>query len=180
MPIRGLLVDPDPMLREVSKPVTAFDQGLHELIRDLRDTLTASAAIGLSAPQIGVRQRALAVHVPDDEFGLQIYLNPKILARSTPGFIEETCLSLPGVKASVIRATRVRVRAAAPDGREYERDVHGMHAVCLQHEIDHLDGTLFVDRLFWWQRLRLKFAAGTRPHRAASSGPPARGRLPQR
>ena len=166
MPVRRILVDPDPMLRAVSKPVTVFDDGVYELARDLRDTLAAGTAIGLSAPQIGVLRRALAVHVPDDEFGLQIYFNPKILAKSTPGFIEETCLSLPDVKGSVIRATRVRVRAAAADGREYERDVHGMHAVCLQHEIDHLDGTLFVDRLFWWQRLRLKFAAArTLPQR---------------
>lgn len=179
MPVGRLLVDPDPLLREVSKPITTFDQSVHELTRDLRDTLTASAAIGLSAPQIGVLQRALVVHVPDDEFGLQIYLNPKILAKSTPGFIEETCLSLPAVKGSVIRATRLRVRAAAPDGREYERDVHGMHAVCLQHEIDHLDGTLFVDRLFWWQRLRLKLAAATLPHRAAP-GLAAKVGLPQR
>lgn len=148
---------PDERLRAVSDCVDYFDHALAQLITDLRDTLAAKGGIGISAPQLGVSRQAVLINVPDDEFGESVYINPEILERSVWGFVQESCLSVPGVSGLVFRATQVTVRAFDPQGDEFERVVSGMHAVCLQHEIDHLDGTLFVDRLSWLKRLRLRF-----------------------
>lgn len=150
-----IIEHPDPVLRQTSAPVTDFDDGLGTLIDDLFDTMEQTRAIGLSAPQAGRLQRVIAVHVPDDGFGPQAYVNPEILDSSVPGIVEEGCLSVPGVLGNVVRATRVRVRAQDRNGETFERDVDGMHAVCVQHEMDHLVGKLFIDRLSWFKRLRV-------------------------
>jgi peptide deformylase len=92
----------------------------------------------------------------------QIFVNPEILASARPGLVEESCLSVPGVVGNVVRATQVRVRAQDRNGQTFEGDLEGMHAVCLQHETDHLDGRLFVDRLSWIRRLRARAAAKVR------------------
>ena len=159
MAIRSVLTDPDPILRTPCQPVDRFGTPLSGLVEDLADTLTDSGAIGLSAPQIGDTRRVLAVHVPDDGHGLRLYVNPKILARRGVAIIEESCLSLPGIEARVWRAAQVRVAFNNDRGKEEELEVDGLHAVCLQHEIDHLDGRLFVDRLSWWRRRLLRRAA---------------------
>jgi peptide deformylase len=85
-------------------------------------------------------------------------VNPELLTRAAPGLVEEGCLSVPGIIGNVVRATQLRVRAQDRDGKMFERDLNGMHAVCLQHEIDHLDGKLFIDRLSWFRRWRIKAA----------------------
>jgi len=157
--IRHVLTDPDPLLRSRSRPIENFDDSLTGLIQDLTDTLADSGAIGLSAPQIGDARRVVAVHVPDDERGLCVYVNPQILAKRGFAIIEESCLSVPGVNAHVLRAAQVRVSFCRGQGEEEETEVSGLHAVCLQHEIDHLDGKLFVDRLSWWRRRLLRRAA---------------------
>ncbi|MEE4108962.1 MAG: peptide deformylase [Halieaceae bacterium] len=159
MAIRSVLTDPDPRLRTPCQPVDRFDASLSGLVEDLVDTLADSGAIGLSAPQIGDTRRVLAVHVPDDERGLRVYLNPTILARRGVAIIEESCLSLPGIEAHVWRAAQVHVAFQNERGEDEELEVDGLHAVCLQHEIDHLDGRLFVDRLSWWRRRLLRRAA---------------------
>ena len=99
------------------------------------------------------------MEVPDDDYGAQTYVNPEIIWSKTPGLIEESCLSVPGIVGNVVRATRVGVRASGLDGERFEREVTGMHAVCLQHEMDHLEGKLFIDRLSWFRRLRIRRAA---------------------
>jgi peptide deformylase len=168
----AILEHPDPRLRRPSAPVTSFDATLGRLVDDLIETLHASGGIGLSAPQAGTLQRLAVADLSGDASDPQVYVNPVILARSAIGFVEESCLSVPGVVASVMRATQVRVRAQDRHGDLFERDLEGMHAVCLQHEIDHLDGRLFIDRLFFWQR----FMLAARARRRARHGPAAAAR----
>jgi len=157
MPTRPILQYPDPRLRMGSEPVDVFDEGLGHLIADLRDTLLSSpSGIGLSAPQIGELRRVVLLDLSESRDQPEIYVNPEILNASTPGIVEESCLSLPGVTGKVLRSTELRVRAQDAEGQDFERDLSGMHAVCLQHEVDHLEGKLFIDRLSWLQRLWLR------------------------
>lgn len=169
MAIRPIIEVPDERLRQISAPVERFDSALAELMEDLFDTMAHTAGIGMSAPQLGDLQRALVVHVPDDDYGSQAYINPEVLASAAPGFIEESCLSVPGVVGNVFRRTRVHVRAQDVTGEYFEREVDGMHAVCLQHEIDHLDGKLFTDRLSWLKKLRLRLAEARTPRESAAA-----------
>ncbi|MEO1078774.1 MAG: peptide deformylase [Pseudomonadota bacterium] len=159
MAVREILTDPNPILHEPCKAIDDFGHGLAQLSQDLCDTLADSGAIGLSAPQIGRAERLIAVHVPDDERELCIYANPEIIKRRGFAIIEESCLSVPGVEASVMRAAQVLVRYQDLAGETKEEEVSGLHAVCVQHETDHLEGKLFVDRLSWWRRRRLRKAA---------------------
>lgn len=158
----AILEYPDPTLREHSEPVTRFDAELSGFVDDLFETLRVTRAIGLSAPQAGVLSQVVVIHVPDDDYGPQAYVNPEILMQSTPGLVEEGCLSVPGIVGNVIRATQIRVRAQDRHGETFERDLEGMHAVCLQHEMDHLVGKLFIDRLSWFRRLRLRLSSSHR------------------
>jgi len=157
---------PDPTLRETSQSVTAFDDGLATLVDDLFNTLAERGGLGLSAPQLGRLERVLVVHVPEDDEGPTVYVNPVILKSSAPGLVEEGCISVPGVLGNVVRATRIRLRAQDLQGETFERELHGMHAVCVQHEIDHLDGRLFIDRLSWFRRMRLRSAMRREARRA--------------
>jgi peptide deformylase len=159
MTAQPILEYPDPTLRETSQPVAAFDDGLSALVDDLFDTLAERGGLGLSAPQLGRLERVLVVHVPDDDEGPSVYVNPEILKSGAPGLVEEGCISVPGVLGNVVRATRIRIRAQDLQGNAYERDLDGMHAVCVQHEIDHLNGRLFIDRLSWFRRMRIRSAA---------------------
>jgi peptide deformylase len=99
-----------------------------------------------------------------------VYINPEILSSSTPGIVEESCLSVPGVVCNVLRATQLRVRARNPDGETFERDLEGMHAVCLQHEMDHLAGKTLVDRMSLIRRLRMRAAAARQQRAAKQAG----------
>jgi len=157
---------PDPRLRERSEPVTIFDAELGQLVDDLIETLHATKAIGLSAPQANVFRQVLVTDLSGNASDPQVYINPEILAKSVPGLVEESCLSVPGVVGNVVRATQVRVRAQDRSGKMFESNLEGMHAVCVQHEMDHLVGKLFVDRLSWFRRLRLRASAA----RTSSSG----------
>lgn len=159
MAVRMILEDPHPLLHEVCGEVETFDDTFAELVTDLRDTLEASGAIGLSAPQIGSALRVLAVHVPDDGRGLQIYVNPEIELKRGFAIIEESCLSLPGIEGNVMRSAQVRLRYVDTQGQPAVAEIDGLHAICVQHEIDHLNGKLFTERLFWWKRRRLRRAA---------------------
>ncbi|MDP5053564.1 MAG: peptide deformylase [Congregibacter sp.] len=163
MAVLDIIEVPDERLRETSPPVLLFDQALQEQVADLFDTLQHTGGIGLSAPQTGILKRIILVHVPDDAYGPQLYINPEILSKSKSRYVEESCLSVPGVEGNVVRCTRLRVRAQHADGESFEKDVDGMHAVCVQHEFDHLEGVLFVDRLSWFKKLRLKLAQGKAP-----------------
>ncbi len=169
MPQRDVLEYPDPRLRRAAEPVTDFDASLAGLVDDLVDTLRATRSIGLSAPQFGDLRRVVVIDPAEQRAHPQIYVNPEILRKRGLGFVEERCLSVPGVVGNVIRAMEIRVRAEDATGEAFERELSGMDAVCLQHEMDHLEGRLFVDRLSIFRRLRLRWseARARRRSRAA-------------
>lgn len=152
-----ILEVPDPRLRMMSVPVTAFDASLLSLVENLAETLYATQGIGISAPQIGALQRVVVLDLSERCEPPQIYINPELLDSSTPGLIEESCLSVPGIKGNVFRHTEIRLRAVNTDGRSFERKLSAMNAVAMLHELDHLDGRLFVDKLTWIGKLRLRF-----------------------
>ncbi len=159
---RPILEYPDPRLRMRADLVTVFDASVAELVDDLLEALYATRAIGLSAPQVNDRRRVLVADLSGDGSAPRVYVNPEILSSTMPGIVEESCLSVPGVVGNVVRSTRVRVRALDRFGQPFERDLEGMDAVCLQHEMDHLEGKLFVDRLSPIRRLLFRAAGKSR------------------
>lgn len=169
---RQVLEYPDPRLRLASQPVNDFDDELAELVADLFDTMYAGNAIGLSAPQLDVQREVLVMDLSEDASAPQVFINPKVLDSARPGVVEESCLSVPGVVANVLRATRVKVRARDCEGEVFERELADMAAVCLQHEMDHLVGKVLVDRLSPFRRWRLRRAAARAQRTGASITPP--------
>lgn len=151
-----VLVHPDERLRKRAQPVTDFGAGFQRLVDDMFETMYATHSMGLAATQVDVHQQLVVIDVSGRGADPQVFVNPEILARSGACMVEEGCLSLPGINESVKRAHRVRVRSLDRQGVAYEHEVEGMLAVCLQHEMDHLVGKLFVDRLSVWRRMRLK------------------------
>jgi peptide deformylase len=158
MAVCDILEYPDPRLRERSLPVEVFDDQVRRVAADLIETLHDSKSIGLSAPQIDVRQRVLVMDHSEDQTRPEVYINPEITGQRRYGLVEERCLSVPGIVTNVLRATEIRVRAQDTDGNVFERELNGMQAVCLQHEIDHFEGKMLSDRINWFRRRRLDAA----------------------
>jgi peptide deformylase len=159
--VRKIHLYGDPVLREKAAPAGPVDADVRALAADLLDTLTAADGVGLAAPQIGVLRRVLAVHPPPDGAGVRegprVYVDPEVLERSgEQESAEEGCLSIPGIYEQVRRPREVLVRARDLDGTSFEVRVDGIVARILQHEIDHLDGVLFVDRVGPMRRALLK------------------------
>jgi peptide deformylase len=155
-----ILLYPDPRLREKARTVTDFGPGLGAFADDLAETLHASGGIGISAPQVGDRRALLVMDLSEDGTDPQLYVNPRILAADVQALVEESCLSIPGVVGNVVRSIRIRVRAQDRRGETFERELADMSAVCLQHEVDHLEGRLFIDRLPLLRRLQARWVAG--------------------
>lgn len=153
MSVRPVLEYPHPALRERSAPVVAFDAALHELLEDLGDTVRATTSLGLAAPQIGVTRRVLVLDFSGGRDAALEFVNPVLRSRGGFAVAEEACLSVPGLSGNTLRAARVEVEACDRHGVRSSVVLEGMPAVCLQHEIDHLDGRLFTVHLFWWRRL---------------------------
>ena len=156
MPLLEILEFPDPRLRTRAVPVTVFDAALSRLIDDMFETMYAAPGIGLAASQVDVHRRLLVMDVSNDRSEPLVFINPEIVAREEIGVMEEGCLSVPGIYDEVERAQRIRVRAQDRDGKVFERELDGIRAVCLQHEMDHLDGKLFVDYLSSLKRDRIR------------------------
>ena len=167
MPRLEILEYPDPRLRLRSEPVTDFGEDLNQLVENLFDTLYATEAIGLSAPQVNVQREVLVMDLSGNASAPQVYINPQIVSSAAPGLVEESCLSVPGVAVNVIRATEIRVRSRRLDGETFLCDLSGMDAVCLAHEMDHLTGKLLVDRLSLLGRLRLRVRSNARQRASA-------------
>ena len=142
-----ILIYPDPRLRQMAKPVDQVDDAIRALIDDMAQTMYEAPGIGLAATQVDVQKRIIVVDVSDDKDELHAFVNPEIVDDSGVQEMEEGCLSVPGVFAPVERAERILVRALDRDGEEFELRADGLLAVCIQHEIDHLDGKVFVDYL---------------------------------
>ncbi|HVC37922.1 MAG TPA: peptide deformylase [Gammaproteobacteria bacterium] len=147
---------PDPRLRIRARPVAAVTVEIRRLVADMLETMYAAPGIGLAATQVGVDQRVIVVDVSEHGDAPQVFINPEILSSDGKEKMQEGCLSVPGVFEEVERAERIRVRAQDRDGRSLEFDADGLLAVCIQHEIDHLDGKLFVDYLSELKRQRIR------------------------
>jgi peptide deformylase len=171
--IRTVLEYPDRRLRLKAAPVRAFDADLQRLIDDLVETLRATKGLGLAAPQLGDPRRVLVTAGSRDGSDPQEYVNPEILEHSLPALVEEGCLSVPGVVGNLVRATRLRVRARDRTGALFEHDLVDMDAVCLQHEMDHLSGRLFIDRLPLLRQIRTKAALLARARRDPAAATPS-------
>ena len=156
MALRTILEFPDPRLRTRAKAVTEFDGALGTLIDELFETMYAAPGIGLAATQVDVHQRVIVVDISSDRTGQLALVNPEILIREGEASTEEGCLSVPGVFDEVKRAAKVRVRAQDRTGAVFERDYDDILAVCIQHEMDHLEGKLFVDYLSDLKRERIR------------------------
>lgn len=147
MAIRKILYLPDARLRAVAKPVVTFDDNLQTLIDDMFDTMYDARGVGLAAPQIGVSLRLSVIDVVGDKSNQIVIINPEIIESSGEKQYDEGCLSVPGAYDKVIRAQKVTVRALDREGKPFEISGEDLLAECLQHEIDHLNGKLFVDLL---------------------------------
>lgn len=147
MAIHKILYLPDPRLREVARPVTSFDEHLQALIEDMFETMYDARGVGLAAPQIGVGLRLSVIDVVGDKKDQIVLINPEIVASEGEKKFEEGCLSVPGAYDTVIRAEKVTVNALDRHGKPFEIKADGLLAECLQHEIDHMNGKLFVDLL---------------------------------
>jgi len=161
---------PDERLRLPSTLVREFDETLVRLIDDLFETLYDTEGLALSAPQVNVQQEVLVMDLSGNASAPQTYINPEILVSSTPGLVQESCLSVPGQTVNLIRATEVRVSAQSATGATFQKALSGMEAVCLQHEMDHFAGKLLVDRMSLFRRLRFRAAMRRKSGRKPSGG----------
>jgi peptide deformylase len=156
MAIRTILEFPDQRLRTRAQPVTQFDAELGQLIDDMFETMYAAPGIGLAATQVDVHKRLLVIDVSEARNEPLVFINPEILAREGVAETEEGCLSVPGIFDEVKRAAKIRVRFQDRTGAVSERDFDDVLAVCIQHEMDHLEGKLFVDYLSDLKRQRIR------------------------
>jgi peptide deformylase len=160
---RSILILPDPRLRLVSKPVDKVDAGIHKLVDDMFETMYGAPGIGLAAIQVGVDKRIVTMDLAkkDESRNPKVYINPELLwASEERATYEEGCLSIPEYYEEVERPAQVRVRYTDLEGKEQELEANGLLATCLQHEIDHLNGVLFIDHISKLKRSRVirKFA----------------------
>ena len=151
-----ILEFPDPRLRTRALPVTEVDAALRTLIDDMFETMYAAPGIGLAATQVNVAKRLLVIDLSERHDQPLVLINPEVLAREGVEETEEGCLSVPGYFEKVTRAEKIRVRALDRDGKPLDFEADGLLAVCIQHEIDHLDGKLFVDYLSELKRTRIR------------------------
>ncbi len=147
MALRKILYLPDSRLRIVAKPVETFDESLQVLIDDMFETMYDARGVGLAAPQIGVSLRLSVIDITGDKTNQLVIINPEIISSSGEKTYEEGCLSVPGAYDKVKRAQKVVVRALDRHGKSFDVEAEDLFAECLQHEIDHLNGKLFIDLL---------------------------------
>lgn len=156
MALLNILHFPDPRLRNKAQPVVCVDASVRTLVDDMFETMYAAPGIGLAATQVNVAQRVLVLDISPEKNAPLCFINPEITSSSGAEEMEEGCLSVPDVYETVQRAERVTVRALARDGKPFALEADGLLAVCIQHEIDHLEGKLFVDYLSELKRTRLR------------------------
>jgi len=177
MAMLNILHYPDPNLHTVARQVQAVDTRIRKLVDDMAETMYAAPGIGLAATQVNVHERVIVIDISETHDALRVFINPEIIAQSGRAESEEGCLSVPGIFDKVARAEQVTVRALDRNGESFELAAEGLLAVCIQHEMDHLMGKVFVDYLssLKRQRIKSKFAKQAREHRPAAL--PARASL---
>jgi peptide deformylase len=156
MALLPILEFPDPRLRTRAAPVTEVDSSIRKLIDDMFETMYAAPGIGLAATQVNVHKRVLVVDISEDRSAPLALINPEVIAREGTEETEEGCLSVPGIYDKVTRSEKIRVRTLDRSGKQIEIDADGLLAVCIQHEMDHLEGKLFVDYLSELKRTRIR------------------------
>jgi len=156
MPLLPILRFPDPRLKTVASPVEKVDDSIRRLARDMAETMYEAPGIGLAATQVDVHKRVIVIDASETRDQLLVLINPEFLERSGVQVCEEGCLSVPGIYDKVERSERVVVRYLDPAGKTQTIDANGVLAVCLQHEIEHLDGKVFVEHLSLLKQMRIK------------------------
>jgi len=157
MSILNILRYPDPRLHKVAQPVTVFDARLEKLVADMAETMYEAPGVGLAASQVDVHEQLLIIDVSDTKDALTVFINPEIIWASDEMHVyEEGCLSVPGIYDGVERHAQVKVRALDVKGQSFELEADGLLAVCIQHEMDHLLGKVFVEYLSPLKRNRIK------------------------
>jgi len=157
MAILNILRYPDPRLHKVAKPVTQFDERLNTLVRDMAETMYEAPGVGLAASQVDVHEQLVVIDITESKDALQVFINPEITwASEDKQVYDEGCLSVPGIYDGVERPSKVRVKALDLEGKPFELEAEGLLAVCIQHEMDHLKGKVFVEYLSPLKRNRIK------------------------
>ncbi len=156
MALLTILNYPDPRLHTVAKPVTTFDANLKRLVQDMQETMYAAPGIGLAATQVNQHVQLIVIDTSKEQNDLLVLINPKILRQSGTQTYEEGCLSVPGIYETVTRAEQITVQAQDVDGKSFTLDADGLLSVCIQHEMDHLKGRVFVEYLSSLKRNRIK------------------------
>ena len=157
MALLPILEFPDPRLRTVAKPVTEVDDKIRQLVDDMFETMYDAPGIGLAASQVNVHKRVVVIDVSEDKSQPLVFINPEIEVLDTElSEYDEGCLSVPGFYETVVRPGHIRVKALDRDGNPFEMEPQGLLAVCIQHELDHLNGKLFVDHISPFKRTRIR------------------------
>ncbi|MEN3290852.1 MAG: peptide deformylase [Burkholderiales bacterium] len=157
MPLLTILRYPDPRLHKVAKPVTVFDERLKKLAADMAETMYAAPGVGLAATQVDVHEQLIVIDTSETNDDLRVFINPEIVwASEEKQVYDEGCLSVPGVYDGVERPARVKARALDVEGKPFEVEAEGLLAVCIQHEMDHLKGKVFVEYLSPLKRNRIR------------------------
>lgn len=168
MALLPIIEFPDPRLKTVAKPVTRFDERLRQLVADMAETMYEAPGVGLAATQVDVHERLLVLDISETKDELRVFVNPEIVWASEEQVeCEEGCLSVPGVYDAVLRPARVRVRAQDARGEAFEVECEGLLAVCVQHEMDHLLGRVFVEYLSPLKQERIRTKMRKRKVKAA-------------
>jgi peptide deformylase len=156
MPLLDILRYPDPRLYKKAVPVKEVDASIRSLVRDMAETMYAAPGVGLAATQVDVHKRVIVIDASETRDQLLVLINPEIVVREGVQYCEEGCLSVPGIFEAVERAERVTVRALGIDGNSFTLEAEKLLAVCIQHEMDHLEGKVFVDYLSRLKQKRIK------------------------
>jgi peptide deformylase len=152
----NILRYPDPRLKKRAAVVRQVDDRIRKLVRDMAETMYAAPGVGLAATQVDVHLRVIVIDIEPTKRNLLVLINPEILEREGESELEEGCLSVPGVYDKVERADRIKVRALGIDGQSFDLEADGLLAVCIQHEMDHLDGKMFVEYLSRLKQARIR------------------------
>jgi len=155
MALLSIIEYPDPRLKKVASPVAAVTPEIRKLVADMAETMYAAPGVGLAATQVDVHKRVIVIDISERKDELRVFINPELLSAEGEAECEEGCLSVPGYYDKVTRAARIRVRALDGNGAPFELDAEGLLAVCVQHEMDHLKGKVFVEYLSPLKRARL-------------------------
>ncbi len=156
MPLLDILRYPDPRLYKKAAPVTEVDESVRALVRNMAETMYAAPGMGLAATQVDVQKQVIVIDASENRNELLVLINPEIVSREGVQYCEEGCLSVPGIYEPVERAERVTVRALGLDGKSFTLVAEKLLAVCIQHEVDHLEGKVFVDYLSRLKQQRIK------------------------